>query len=75
LVRRHNIVLTEFHDNSPLAVGNGTFAFNFDLTGLQTFPSEEPGAVPLATMAEWGWHSFPGSEDVPFSSRGHGSSS
>lgn len=66
LVRRHNIVLTEFHDNSPLAVGNGTFAFNFDVTGLQTFPSDEPGAVPLATMAEWGWHSFPGSEDVPY---------
>ncbi len=66
LVRRHNIVLTEFHDDSPLAVGNGTFAFNFDVTGLQTFPSEEPGAVPLATMAEWAWHSFPGSEDVPY---------
>jgi hypothetical protein len=66
LVRRHNIVLTEFNDNSPLAVGNGTFAFNFDVTGLQTFPSEEPGAVPLATMAEWGWHSFPGSEAVPY---------
>lgn len=66
LVRRHNIVLTEFHDNSPLAVGNGTFAFNFDVTGLQSFPSEEPGAVPLATMAEWGWHSFPGSDKVPY---------
>jgi hypothetical protein len=66
LVRRHNIVLTEFHDKSPLAVGNSTFAFNFDVTGLQTFPSEEPGAVPLATMAEWGWHSFPGSEEVPY---------
>jgi hypothetical protein len=66
LVRRHNIVLSGFHDKSPLAVGNGSFAFNFDVTGLQTFPSEEPGAVPLATMAEWGWHSFPGSEDVPY---------
>ena len=66
LVRRHNITLTEFHDNSPLAVGNGRFAFNFDVTGLQSFPSDEPGAVPLVTMAEWGWHSFPGSEDVPY---------
>jgi len=66
LVHRHNIVLTGFQDDSPLAVGNGKFAFNFDVTGLQTFLVEAPGATPLTTMAEWGWHSFPSSKDVPY---------
>jgi hypothetical protein len=40
LVRRHNVVLSEWHPSSTLSVGNGDFACNVDVTGLQTFPAE-----------------------------------
>ena len=49
LVSRHNVVLTEFNGERPLSVGNGEFAFNMDITGLQTF-------VPFNSMSQWGWH-------------------
>lgn len=49
LVSRHNPVLTSFSQTRPLSVGNGEFAFNVDLTGLQTF-------VPFNTMSHWAWH-------------------
>jgi protein-glucosylgalactosylhydroxylysine glucosidase len=42
---------------APLSVGNGRFAFTVDVTGLQTFP-DAYREIPLATQAEWGWHSF-----------------
>lgn len=50
LVSRHNVVLTAYNHERPLSVGNGEFAFNMDITGLQTF-------VPFNTMSQWGWHS------------------
>lgn len=50
LVTRHNVVLSAFNGERPLSVGNGEFAFNMDITGLQSF-------VPFNTMAQWGWHS------------------
>lgn len=59
LVNRHNVELTQFHEFSPLSVGNGRFAFTADITGLQTFPQAYAKGIPLTTMAEWGWHSFP----------------
>jgi hypothetical protein len=37
---------------APLQVGNGTFAFSVDVTGLQTF-------MPCQTFAHWGWHTEP----------------
>jgi hypothetical protein len=40
LVRRHNVVVTQWHPSSTLSVGNGDFAVNVDITGLQTFPRE-----------------------------------
>lgn len=40
LVRAHNVVVTAWHPSSTLSVGNGDFAFNVDVTGLQTFPAE-----------------------------------
>jgi hypothetical protein len=48
LVKRHNPIRRASNLRSPMQVGNGAFAFNVDITGLQTF-------VPFATMAEWGW--------------------
>ena len=55
---RHAPVVTRFDSFSALSVGNGAFAFTADATGLQTF-ADEYREIPLATQAEWGWHSFP----------------
>ncbi len=46
---------------SFLSVGNGDFAFTVDCTGLQTIEPTDEAATPLATMASWGWHDYPGS--------------
>lgn len=57
-VARHSPFVRVFEPYSALSVGNGGFAFTVDATGLQTFPDEYK-EFPLATQAEWGWHSFP----------------
>ncbi|MBN1648806.1 MAG: hypothetical protein JW874_12300 [Spirochaetales bacterium] len=62
LVRRHCIIRREHNPWSPLSVGNGEFAFTADFTGFQTFLPEKPGTTPLCTMAQWGFHSYPGYE-------------
>lgn len=59
LVGRHNPLARKIDPLSPLSVGNGEFAFTADVTGLQTFPKEYEGAMPLCTMAQWGWHTTP----------------
>jgi hypothetical protein len=59
LVRRHNPVARAFDPLAPLSVGNGEFAFTADVTGLQTFPQLYENAMPLCSMAQWGWHSKP----------------
>ena len=59
LVDRHRIVLTSRDVQSPLQVGNGEFAFTADVTGLQTFADAYEDGMPLGTMAQWAWHSFP----------------
>jgi hypothetical protein len=63
LVTRHDVHIDKFHAFSPLSVGNGKFAFTADVTGLQTFPQAYADGIPLTTMAEWGWHSFPNTEN------------
>jgi hypothetical protein len=45
-----------------MSVGNGRFAFNVDITGLQTFPKFHQQGVPLCTQSEWGWHTSPNPE-------------
>lgn len=52
LVRRHNPTRTASNLTSPMQVGNGSFAFGADITGLQTF-------VPFAVLSEWGWKNDP----------------
>ncbi len=59
LVTRHNPVLSAANLESPLQVGNGEFAFTADLTGLQTFGDDYERGMPLGTMSQWGWHTFP----------------
>lgn len=63
LVTRHNPVVKEFDPFAPLSVGNGEFAFTPDITGLQTF-AEAYKEIPLCTMAQWGWHTTPVSDDM-----------
>jgi hypothetical protein len=59
LVTRHNPVLRQFDIESPLSVGNGEFAFTADMTGLQTFAEAFDSTIPLGTLSQWGWHTFP----------------
>ncbi|MBP6023391.1 hypothetical protein [Ferruginibacter sp.] len=59
LVERHTIINKTMDTLASLSVGNGTFAFTVDATGLQSFPNEYAKGVPLGTQSEWGWHSFP----------------
>lgn len=62
LVTRNNLHVTSIDTLGSLSVGNGEFAFTCDVTGLQTFPELYRNGVPLGTMAQWGWHSFPNPE-------------
>lgn len=62
LVTRHNPILTEADESSPLSVGNGNFAFTADVTGMQTLYEEYGRVTPLCTMAQWAWHTRPVSE-------------
>ena len=59
LVKRHNPLISKLDPLSPLSVGNGSFAFTSDVTGLQTFSREYENAMPLCTMSQWGWHTKP----------------
>jgi hypothetical protein len=62
LVKRHNPIITGFDAGSSLSVGNGCFAFTVDCTGLQTIAEPYLRGVPLATQAEWAWHTQPNPE-------------
>ncbi|MFR3728143.1 hypothetical protein [Lacrimispora sp.] len=64
LVARHNPILTEIKECSPLSVGNGNFAYTADITGMQTFYEEYEKTLPLCTMAQWGWHTKPVSPEL-----------
>ncbi len=59
LVTRHNIVVHDIDPMGAMAVGNGEFAFNFDVTGLQSFPEYYAKTMPIGILSTWGWHSFP----------------
>ena len=63
VVERNNPKVIEFNKHSSLSVGNGNFAYTVDATGMQTFPEFYSDGVPLGTQSQWGWHSFPNSEN------------
>lgn len=67
LVSRHNILLEKSDTLESLSVGNGEFAFTTDITGLQTFYSEYENGVTLGTQSNWGWHTFPNTENYQLS--------
>jgi len=53
VVQRHNFQITDIHEPGPTQVGNGNFAYGFDVTGMQTFNEQ------FTTMSQWSWHSAP----------------
>jgi len=59
LVSRHAVTLHQPDPLGVLAVGNGNFAFNADITGLQSFPEYYEKSMPIGILSNWGWHSFP----------------
>jgi hypothetical protein len=59
LVTRHNPQVGRIDPFSALTVGNGTFAFTADVTGLQTFYDAYQKDFPLCTGAHWAWHTTP----------------
>ena len=62
VVSRHNIEVHSLDPMGAMAVGNGEFAFNFDVTGLQSFPEYYEKTMPIGILSTWGWHSFPNPE-------------
>lgn len=62
LLERNNPHVNSVDTMASLSVGNGEFAFTCDVTGLQTFDRMYSHGVPLGTMAQWGWHSFPNTQ-------------
>ncbi len=64
LVSRNNPHVTKVDTMASLNVGNGNFSFTADITGLQTFPELYKNGVPLGTMSNWGWHSFPNTKNL-----------
>lgn len=62
VVSRNNPHVTTMDSLSSLSLGNGGFAITVDGTGLQSFPKSYSKGVPLGTMSDWGWHSFPNPE-------------
>lgn len=63
LVHRNNVLLNSPDTLGSLTVGNGEFAFTVDITGLQTFPEYYENGIPLGTQSQWGWHSFPNTDN------------
>jgi protein-glucosylgalactosylhydroxylysine glucosidase len=66
LVARHKVHVSSIDTLTPLTVGNGKFAFTADFTGLQSFPGLYEKGIPLGTQSEWGWHSFPDTQNYTF---------
>ncbi|MCS3870206.1 hypothetical protein J3D55_003122 [Chryseobacterium ginsenosidimutans] len=66
VVQRHNIVNTKADTLASLTVGNGKFAYTVDITGMQSFPEYYKKGVSLGTQSEWGWDSFPNTQNYKF---------
>lgn len=64
---RHQVQLNHRDSLNSLSVGNGSFAMTVDITGLQTFPDYYQKGIPLGTLSDWGWHSFPNTVGYDFS--------
>ena len=71
VVRRHDVLISAATaaeldtEHDVLSVGNGAFAANVDITGLQTFNASYSNLGGGTTLADWGWHTAPFSPDDP----------
>jgi hypothetical protein len=66
VVQRHNVVNTKVDILNSLTVGNGTFAYTVDVTGMQSFPEYYRPGVSLGTQSEWAWDSFKNPNNYKF---------
>lgn len=64
VVQRHNPSFSAVNGSNVLNVGNGAFAFNFDITGTQTL-NDTYSMYDLNTLSDWGFHSQPFSKSKP----------
>ena len=64
VVKRNNPKVTSANPLESLTIGNGHLAATVDITGLQSYPAFYSEGVPLTTMSDWGWHSFPNIEGL-----------
>ncbi len=63
LVKRHNVTMKTLDDLGALSVGNGRFCYTTNITGMQSYPEYyTKDGIPLTTMPEWEWHSFPNTD-------------
>jgi hypothetical protein len=63
VLKRHSPRVKSADQGAVMSVGNGSFAFNVDCTGLQTLHGEYK-TIPLCTLSHWGWHSVPAAEGM-----------
>jgi protein-glucosylgalactosylhydroxylysine glucosidase len=59
VVKRNDPSVSTFAPGSSLSVGNGSFVFTVDCTGLQTAPEVYSKGAGLTTQTEWAWHTQP----------------
>jgi hypothetical protein len=64
VISRHNPIVQKLDPYAALTVGNGSFAFTADITGLQTFLDPYNTDFPLCTMATWAWHTTPAAPGI-----------
>ena len=64
VLERNNPKVTNADPLNSLSVGNGHFATTVDVTGMQSYPLNYQQCVPLCSMSDWGWHSFPNTENL-----------
>ena len=64
VLERNNPKVTNADLLNSLSVGNGHFATTVDVTGMQSYPLNYQQGVPLCSMSDWGWHSFPNTENL-----------
>ncbi len=64
VVSRNNPKVSAADPLAALSVGNGHFATTVDVTGMQSYPLDYREGIPLNAMSDWGWHSFPNTENM-----------
>lgn len=58
IIESFSPIIYEINNNSPFTIGNGSFGFTADVTGLQTlYPYyDTDGGFPLCSLSQWGWN-------------------